>query len=176
MSQVQVSPYGATLFNDAVYDANKEAYIIRLDPQDDASAIAKAFAADSNNYVRIGHLTRPDKKPQGSMTDEQYEDYLVQYEAERAAFNAKAVDYTVNDPGIVWDGITDGNGGWSQSNNQSMRLPLIDTDGGFTMVKIQVGIANNYSAADDAPLAERIGTVKTYNLLIGQKYTNNDAD
>ena len=41
---------------------------------------------------------------------------------------------------------------------------------------IQVGVANNYKAQADATIDEKIGTVKTYTFLIGQKYKNTDAD
>lgn len=173
LKQVQVSPFGASLFENAVFDEDKNAYIVRLEPQENANALAMAFADDSNNYVRIGHLTRPEKQEQGNMSDEEYEAYLAQYEKERAEFNIAAESYNIDNTGIVWDGQSNIDGGWQQSSNQSLALPLTDKDGGFTMVKIQVGVANNYAGET---LADKIGTIKTYNLLIGQKYKNVDGD
>ena len=105
------------------------------------------------------------------MTDEQYAAALAQYEKEVAAYEtAAANDYSATDASVVWDG------GWRQTSNQSYKIPLIKKDGGFTVVKIQVGVANNYKAQADATIDEKIGTVKTYTFLIGQKYKNTDAD
>ena len=55
------------------------------------------------------------------------------------------------DASVVWDG------GWRQTSNQSYKIPLIKKDGGFTVVKIQVGVASNYKAQADATIDEKIG-------------------
>ncbi|MDR4080171.1 MAG: cadherin-like beta sandwich domain-containing protein, partial [Clostridia bacterium] len=173
LEAVQAGPYSGGNLSNALWDSTRNAYVVRLDPQTDdlPSAIASVLAKDANNYIRIGHLTRPEKPTQGSMTDEQYAAALAQYEKEVAAYEtAAANDYSATDASVVWDG------GWRQTSNQSYKIPLIKKDGGFTVVKIQVGVANNYKAQADATIDEKIGTVKTYTFLIGQKYKNTDAD
>ena len=71
------------------------------------SAIASVLAKDANNYIRIGHLTRPEKPTQGSMTDEQYAAALAQYEKEVAAYET-AQQTTIQQPMQALYGMADG--------------------------------------------------------------------
>lgn len=86
LEAVQAGPYSGGNLSNALWDSTRNAYVVRLDPQTDdlPSAIASVLAKDANNYIRIGHLTRPEKPTQGSMTDEQYAAALAQYEKEVA--------------------------------------------------------------------------------------------
>ena len=126
LEAVQAGPYSGGNLSNALWDSTRNAYVVRLDPQTDdlPSAIASVLAKDANNYIRIGHLTRPEKPTQGSMTDEQYAAALAQYEKEVAAYEtAAANDYSATDASVVWDG------GWRQTSNQSYKIPLIKKDG-----------------------------------------------
>ena len=168
---VEVAPHGSPSYIDAQYDSNLDAYVIRLDPKN-ANAIVNAVATNSDNYVRIGHLWKPSEPVKTeSMSQEQYDQLYAQYVKDLAAFNKNAASYGLN-ADVKWDGQTEDNDGWVQATNTSYDVPLADTDGGFTMVKLQVGAANQKGDT----LAERIGAVKTYNLLIGRKYMNVDND
>lgn len=153
LEAVQAGPYSGGNLSSTLWDSTRNAYVVRLDPQTDdlPSAIASVLAKDANNYIRIGHLTRPEKPTQGSMTDEQYAAALaLNMRKEVAAYTtAAANDYSATDASVVWDG------GWRQTSNQSYKIPLIKKDGGFTVVKIQVGVANNYKAQADATIDEK---------------------
>ena len=158
----QIAPTQAT---QDTTDSNK--YIVRIDPYDNAKADIQATAKTSDNYVRIGYLGRPELAPQGpSESSESFETRKAQYEKDLAAFNAAAQNYDTSSKSVIWSS-------WAQSANSVMTLPLVTTDGAFTMVKIQVGIANNYV---DGSIDDQIGTIKTYNLFVGQKYTKPNVD